>query len=106
LENDMRIYAFHPAQLPTQKLAAGTATGAVSVPLDANSNAVRVYNAGPNAARIHFSGSSGAAVAATASDMPIPANTVEIFAKGRATFVTSITDTGTAALEFTDGEGV
>jgi len=102
----MRIYAFHPAQLPTQKLAAGTGTGGTSAPLDPNSNAVRVYNAGPNAARIRFSGSSGAAQAATAADMAIPPNTVEIFAKGRATFVTSLTDTGTAALEFTDGEGV
>lgn len=100
----MRITAFHPGAKPTQKIAATTASA--SAPLDQTSNAVRVYNAGPNGARIHFSGASGAAVAATASDLLVPPNTVEIFTKGTATFVTAITDTGTAAIEFTDGEGI
>lgn len=102
----MRITAFHPGVKATQKLAVTTSSGATSVPLDPTSNAVRLYNAGPNGARFHFSGPSGAAVAATATDLMIPPNTVEIFTKGSATFLTAITDTGTAALESTDGEGI
>lgn len=102
----MTLKAFAPAGLATLKLAATTTSGSTSVTLDPSSNAVRLYNAGPNAVRVHFSGESGAAVAATATDMNIPPNTVEILTKGRAKYLTAITDTGTAALEATDGEGM
>lgn len=100
----MRLAAFHTASKPTIKIAATTTTASGS--LDGQSNAVRVYNAGPNACRIRFSGPAGSAQAATATDMNIPPNTVEILTKGSATFVSAICDTGTAAIEFTDGEGI
>jgi len=100
----MRVKAFHTAGKATVKIAATTATA--SGALDQFSNAVRVYNAGPNACRIKFSGPAGAALAATATDMNIPPNTVELLTKGDATFVAAICDTGTAAIEFTDGEGL
>ncbi len=100
----MRIKAFFPAEKATQKIAATTVSA--SATLDQYSNAVRVYNPGPNIARIRFSGPGGSAVAATTNDMPIGVGVTEIFTKGDATFVTAICDTGTAAIEFTAGEGV
>lgn len=100
----MRIKAFHPNTGPTTKIAATTASA--STTLDPFSNAVRIYNAGPNAARVKFSGPAGSALAATATDFNIPPNTVEIMTCGDATFVAAICDTGTAAIEFTSGEGV
>lgn len=100
----MRLKAFASAGKATVKIAATVVSGSAS--LDEFSNAVRVYNAGPNAARIRFSGPSGAALPATATDMNIPPATVEIFTKGDAKFVAAICDTGTAAIEFTDGEGI
>jgi len=100
----MRIKAFHTAGKATTKIAATTTSA--SAALDQFSNAVRVYNAGPNACRIKFSGPAGAAVVATATDMNVLPNSVEVFTKGDATFVAAICDTGTAAIEFTDGEGI
>lgn len=102
----MTLKSFAASSLPTQKLAATTTSGTTSAPLDATSSAVRVVNTGPNNVRIRFSGPSGAAQACTATDMLVLANTAEIFTAGSATFVTALTDTGTAAVEFTNGEGI
>lgn len=99
----MRFQPFHPAGL-TVKIAATTTSASAS--LDQNSSCVRVFNAGPNICRVKFSGPSGAAIAATANDMPIGVNSTEVFNCGNATFVAAICDTGTAAVEFTNGEGV
>lgn len=99
----MRNAAFHPAQVATTKIAATVASA--STTLDPFSNAVRVVNSGPNSARLRFSGPAGAAQPATATDMLILPNATEVFTKGSATFVAAICDAGTAALDFTAGEG-
>lgn len=99
----MSFQPFHPAGA-TVKIAATTVSA--SAALDQTSSCVRVFNAGPNICRIKFSGPSGAALAATTNDMPIAVNATEVFNKGACTFVTAICDTGTAAIEFTNGEGI
>lgn len=101
----MTLKAFSPSAVATQKLASTTTSGTVSAQLEMTSAAVRVINLGPNNSRIKFS-SGAAALACTANDMTVMANTTEIFTVGSATFVTAQTDTGTAALEFTNGEGI
>lgn len=99
----MRFQPFHPAG-DTVKIAATAASA--SAALDKNSSCVRVFNAGPNICRIKFSGPSGSALPATTNDMPIAVNATEVFNKGAYTFVAAICDTGTAAIEFTNGEGM
>lgn len=81
---------------------AGTIASA-SATLDAYSAAVRVFNAGPNVAFLRFT--TGASTA-TGSDMPIAAGATETFTKGSATNVSAICASGTAALYFTNGEGL
>lgn len=103
----MTLKSFAPAShIATQKIAATTTSGVAgsAVALDPYSADVRVVNGGPNNSRVRFSGP-GAAQACTATDVLVLAGTVEIFTKGSCTFATSQTDTGTAAMEFTNGEG-
>ena len=100
----MTLKSFETSGKAAVKIAATVASA--SGALDGTSNAVRVVNSGPNSCRIKFSGPSGAALPATANDMLLLPNTSEIFSKGSATFVAAICDVGTAAVEFTDGEGI
>lgn len=101
----MTLKSFASSGLATQKLAATTTSGAVSVPIDRASSVARVVNLGPNNVRIRFSGP-GSAEPCTATDMTVLANTTELFTVGSTTFATALTDTGTAAVEITNGEGI
>lgn len=85
----------------TAQLVAGTASSRVAV--DQYSTAVRVLNAGPSLAYIHFGDS---AVTAANTRMPIPVGNTELFTKGIATHVAAICDSGEAVLYFTSGEGI
>lgn len=97
----MTIKAFMPTGAATAPIAATAASA--SVALDQYSNAVRVVNLGPNKAFIRFTVGASPAVL---TDMPIAANSTEVFTKGTATIVSAIcAATETAALYFTNGEG-
>lgn len=96
----MTLKTFFPSG--TTVSIAGTVASA-SATLDANSSAVRVFNAGPNVAFIRFT--TGASTA-TGSDMPVAAGATETFTKGSANNVSVICASGTAAIYFTNGEGL
>lgn len=97
----MTLKTFAPKGDATVPLAATVATASAS--LDKFSNACRVYNAGPNMAFIRFS---TGATSAVVTDMPIPVGDIETFTKGSADTVAAICSAGTAALYFTNGEGL
>lgn len=95
------IRTFAPNGLNTAQLSASAASSRVA--LDATSSAVRVLNAGPNLAYIHFGNST---VTADNAKIPLPVGTTELFTKGNATHVAAIVDSGSAVLYFTSGEGI
>lgn len=97
----IKTFAPNPA-INTAQLSASATSSRVA--LDQFSAAVRVLNAGPDLAYIHFG---GAAVAADNAKMPIPVGSIELFTKANATHVAAICDaTKTATLYFTSGEGI
>lgn len=97
----MTLKTFAPKGDATVPIA-GTTSSATGL-LDVYSNAVRVVNAGPNMAFIRFTTGASTAVA---TDMPIASGATETFTKGSADRVSAICATGTAALYFTNGEGL
>lgn len=99
----MTLKTFAPTSAATAAIAATTTSAAVN--LDAYSNAVRVVNAGPNFAFLKFQ-TQAAPVDATLTDMPLAPGATETFTIGSADRVAAICATGTAALYFTNGEGL
>lgn len=97
----MTVKTFAPNGENTAQLVAGVASARVA--LDPYASVVRVLNAGPNLAYIRFGDST---VTATNARMPIPSGSTELFTKATASHVAAITDTGTATLYFTNGEGI
>ncbi|MES2148597.1 MAG: hypothetical protein V4508_02280 [Pseudomonadota bacterium] len=97
----MTLKTFAPKGDATVPIAATTASA--SAALDKYSSAVRVVNGGTAMAFIRFS--TGAATAVV-TDMPIASGATETFTKGSADTVSAITASGTAALYFTNGEGL
>lgn len=96
------IITFCPNGANTAQLAASATSS--SVALDPNASAVRVLNAGPDLAYIHFGDST---VASDNAKMPIPVGSTELFTKANLTHVAAICDaTKTATLYFTSGEGL
>lgn len=86
---------------PTALIAATTTSARITA-LPANATQVRVYNAGPNVARIAFG---GALVTATVTDMIIPVGVIEVFCKQGCTGAAAICETGTASVYVVAGEG-
>lgn len=98
----MTIKTFSPSGAATATIAATAASA--SATLDGLCSVVRVVNLGPNKAFIRFG--TGATTAAL-TDMPIAANSTEVFTKGSQTTVAAIcAATETANLYFTNGEGL
>lgn len=99
----MNVKTFAPnLAINTAQLAASATSSRVA--LDQFSSAVRVLNAGPDLAYIHFG---GATVTADNARMPIPVGSTELFTKANLTHVAAVCDaTKTATLYFTSGEGI
>lgn len=98
----MNIKTFAPNGSNTVQLVAGPASANVAI--DANSNVVRVLNAGPDMAYIAFG---VAGVTSTTARLPIPSGSTELFTKGSNGYVAAITDAAkSATLYFTSGEGI
>ena len=93
--------SFMPNGQPTASATATTATARLQ--LDQFSNVVRLRQAGTSEVYIKFGDST---VTATLTDMPVASGATETFTKGSATHVAFITSAGTAAVAFTNGEGV
>ena len=97
----MTLKTFAPKGDATVPIAGTTASA--SATLDQHSNVVRVVNAGPDIAFIRFG---KGATTAVVTDMPILSGATETFTKGDNTTAAAITASGTAALYFTNGEGL
>lgn len=97
----MTLKTFAPTGALTVPLAATTTS--TSATLDRYSNAVRVYNAGPNTAFIRFTNGASTAVV---TDIPFPAGGIETFTVATADTVSAICIAGTASMYFTNGEGL
>jgi hypothetical protein len=86
----------------TQTLAATTSSGTrVAVPT--RNGTIRLFNAGTTTV---FIKAGGATVAATTSDLPIPPGVIEVISKGGATHISGITNSDSATVYVTPGEGV
>jgi hypothetical protein len=100
---------FEPIADTTVALSATTASGATRAALlgrpASGKFQIRMFNEGPNTARIRFGGADATAVA---TNYPLPAGAVEVITLDASlvTHVAAITATGTAAVSFTTGDGI
>jgi hypothetical protein len=94
--------AFGPDRA-TVNLTVTAASGRVQVLSAAYARHVRLYNAGPATVFVAFG--TVAVVAAVATGMPIPPGAVEVVTS-RSLYVAGITESGSATLYCTVGEGI
>ena len=96
--------AFNPNPGSTVSISATTASSSVAVAAgQSRASAIRVYNAGPSGVRVRWGAGAQTAVA---GDLLIPAGAVEVFSGAGADTVAAKTDSGSATVEFTFGEGL
>jgi hypothetical protein len=88
---------FRPA-LPALSLAVSTSSASVAV--NPAVDVLRIYNDGPDIARIRWG---VGAQTATTSDMAIPPNVISYFVKDRADTVAAITAFGSSTLSIVAG---
>lgn len=84
-------------------VSATATTASARLALDQLSSVVRLRQAGTSEVFLQFGDST---VVATTSHMPVASGATETFCKGAATHVAFITAAGTAAVTFTNGEGM